>query len=202
MKKKTFIGIIVILLIAMIPISQHLQAQKKDNPDKKKGNEPKVDIKVNKKTDGNGNVVQYDSTYTWSWSNDGKMMPAEADSMFRKMQQQFSFNFNFDNDPFFKGDFPQMSPALKDSSNGSLSPNDFNFDMPGDLNKMLQEHQKMMEQFFNHKPAIITTPDNSNNPPAQKQEAPKAQKSNQDNQKQEINNVEKIIDEAPPVKTI
>lgn len=44
---------------------------KPDNEDSLKTNQPQVNYKVNKQYDENGNLVGYDSTFTYSYSSDG-----------------------------------------------------------------------------------------------------------------------------------
>jgi hypothetical protein len=91
---------------------------KKDNVEKQ-NIEPKVDYKVNKEYDENGNLIKYDSTYIYYYSNiDKKAM--KNDSVYKKLIEHFnnselyrenSFLDNFLNqnnhlnDDFFNDDF-------------------------------------------------------------------------------------------------
>jgi len=50
-------------------------------PDTLKG--PVVNIRVNKETDDQGNVIRYDSTYTWYWSS-GDTLSADDSTFFRR----------------------------------------------------------------------------------------------------------------------
>jgi hypothetical protein len=64
----------------------------KDN--KKELNQPQVSWDVKKETDENGNVIRYDSTYTWSYTNiDGDTMVVGADSLMRSFHSYFNENF-------------------------------------------------------------------------------------------------------------
>jgi hypothetical protein len=81
-------------------------AQVKDN----KKNAPKEDIKVNKKYDEHGNLIQYDSTYTYNWSGDTTMINQMSPEEMKKL---FKEHFNFFNDSSmtddsFFGNFDQM----------------------------------------------------------------------------------------------
>ena len=65
--------------------------------------QPKVDVKVNKKYDDNGNLVGYDSTYSWSYSTiQGDTVNIDADSAFSQFK------------PLFDTHFPNFSPNLYD----------------------------------------------------------------------------------------
>jgi hypothetical protein len=77
---------------------------------------PKVDIRVNKKYDKNGNLVQYDSTYAYFYSTPkGRMERLRSDSLYARFQAQFRSRYNnliehdlntvFFNDSLFKYDF-------------------------------------------------------------------------------------------------
>ena len=77
---------------------------------------PKVDIKVNKKFDEDGNLIGYDSTYTWSYSSiQGDSAFVNADSVY----SEFS--------PLFKQQFPDIGNSFKNGFFGmdSLFYNDF-----------------------------------------------------------------------------
>jgi hypothetical protein len=78
--------------------------------------EPKVDIKVNKKYDEQGNLIGYDSTYTWSYSTiQGDSANVNADSVFSEFRPLFDEHFPdfnnslrygmFDLDSLFYHDF-------------------------------------------------------------------------------------------------
>ena len=61
---------------------------------------PKVDYKVNKEYDENGNLIRLDSTYTYYYSNIDKdaMM---NDSIFKKFNKRFNMKSPFMSDDFF-----------------------------------------------------------------------------------------------------
>jgi hypothetical protein len=77
---------------------------------------PKTDIRVNKEYDDEGNLIRYDSTYTWSYSNiQGDSVFVDIDSAmlqfhsFMNDRRQFGFPFYnediFYNDSLFYQDF-------------------------------------------------------------------------------------------------
>ncbi len=79
---------------------------------------PKVDIKVTKKTDENGNIISYDSTYVKTWSS-ANISTEKLDSLlseFNIKDEQFLMpKSNFFNDDYFSAipDFKQIEEMLK-----------------------------------------------------------------------------------------
>lgn len=64
------------------------------------GNQPIEDIKVNKEYDENGNLIRYDSTYTYYDSNiEGDEIA--ADSIFNNFRNMFENNYSFSTTPYF-----------------------------------------------------------------------------------------------------
>lgn len=64
------------------------------------GNQPKEDIKVNKEYDKDGNLIRYDSTYTYYYSNiEGNKIA--ADSIFNNFRNMFEDNYPFSTKPYF-----------------------------------------------------------------------------------------------------
>lgn len=112
MKTLALISVVVMSFLAC-------NAQEKKEYSKLK-NEPKESWSVNKKTNENGNITQYDSTYTWSYSNmDGDSMNVNLDSVMQSFDDflkskpfdwnnHFSFSPKSDSllmDNFFKNDY-------------------------------------------------------------------------------------------------
>lgn len=175
---KTLAVMIVLMVTSMFLVE--LNAQKKDNGDtldtlKSTKNEPKVTIKVNKKKDSNGNITQYDSTYISSWSNDNSMMmPTNVDSLVKVMHERFFKDFRFGNmdslaRPYgFNFQFNDSLGAFNDSTFFNHHFNDMFGDNFGDFDKLMREHQKMMQQFFNQQ-KMFKMPDNVMPPAAPSQ---------------------------------
>jgi len=67
-----------VMIVTLLLSSSDLFAQA---PDTLKG--PVVNIRVNKETDDQGNVIRYDSTYTWYWSS-GDTLSADDSTFFRR----------------------------------------------------------------------------------------------------------------------
>lgn len=133
---------------------------------------PDVQIKVNKELDKDGNVIRYDSSYTWSWSSDGSR-PFPSD--FFTDSNKTDFFKPFENNFFFGNDLKENYFDPFGFSNDSVF-NDY-FSNP-DINKlhkeiqdMLKQQQKMMEEFFGQPHALPTPGENKNN--EQKKAPPK-----------------------------
>ena len=113
-------------------------------------NEPRGTWKVNKEVDENGNLVRYDSIYTYSYGNmNGKEIPPQkmdsAMASFQKyMQQQMPQSFS-------QG---MMNPFLSDSINGNFFEKgffennweDFFPEMQQQLRRMDSLHQRFFQQ--------------------------------------------------------
>ncbi len=100
-----------------------------------KNHKPQIKIEVNKIYDKNGNVIRYDSTYVWSYSNgNSKAFSVNPDSLLKRFKPYFdehfsgvvadSFNRNIFNDStmmfdFFNNDnfFDQWQNELFDFKN-------------------------------------------------------------------------------------
>ncbi|WP_167618941.1 hypothetical protein [Maribellus sediminis] len=135
-----------ITVVALFTFGCNAQSVEKD----KKGtqNKPKESWKVDKEVDENGNVVRYDSTYTWSYSNvDGDTINVNVDSL----MQSFQSYFNDRMPSVFGQNF--MEPMLNDS----LLPRDLfgeNYfhdrfkDEFFDMDKMIQQMDSIRSQFL------------------------------------------------------
>lgn len=110
-------------------------------------NQPKVNINVNKQFDENGNIVRYDSTYSWSWSN---MEENFSDSVFSQIFPKSNFLWNnhlseFDIDSLF---FYRFSLPL---FNDSFLNFDIDREMKDFFNKQqrwIQEQQEIIHKFM------------------------------------------------------
>lgn len=103
----------IFLMLALLPLVTGCNAQHKQHetsatsPTDK--NKPQVNWEVNKKYDDKGNLIRYDSTYTWTYSNNGKVQQVDADSVMSEFKQQFNTGFP----SLFRNDFG--NPVWEDS---------------------------------------------------------------------------------------
>ncbi len=130
-------------------IAENQKAKKEANV-----NEPKVDIKVNKVYDENGNLIGYDSTYVWSYTNVyGDSIVVNPDSVLYQFKPIIGSNFpgffeNYDQeffgDSLFYHDF--MAPDyFMDRWEKEMSR----------MSQMMREMDSLKELFFRqHYPAL------------------------------------------------
>lgn len=128
MKTKAFL----LLLLPMIAISGCNGQTKKDQSLLKEGelitddslNKPQVKVNVNKQYDDKGNVIRFDSTYSYFYSfPSGKSMNLDNDSVYSHFRSYFhktypdflnpQFDNIFYNDSLFKYDFFNNDYFLK-----------------------------------------------------------------------------------------
>lgn len=93
-------------------------AQTKD----KKSKLPKEDIKVNREYDEQGNLIRFDSTYTYNWSGDTTILNGRFPDKFDRFFDNHSKLFNdssFMSDPFF-GDLDHLFSSPFSNKRDSL----------------------------------------------------------------------------------
>ncbi|MFO7869741.1 MAG: hypothetical protein R6U95_10635 [Bacteroidales bacterium] len=98
---KTIIGI---LLIGLCCASCNAQDENSTSPKEPKQtntqSKPEEKVIVNKEYDDDGNIIKYDSTYSYYYSNiegDKKV----ADSIFNQFKKSFNQQYTFSEQPFF-----------------------------------------------------------------------------------------------------
>ena len=161
--KRVAFSLILILMVAGCNGQDVDRNSKKDLAQVQKGSDsldpkPKVQWKVNKQYDENGNVVGYDSIYSWSYSNHGNFPPTmNADSIMRSFRSFSNENFpSFWDDGDLDRIFPMDSLMSRNFSmerffnNGNLKgfPNMDQWirQMDSLRNKVMEENdRKMME---------------------------------------------------------
>jgi len=139
---KTFL---LLFLFVIIYYSNNIQAQNKSE------SKPDVHINVNREFDEKGNVIKYDSTYSWSWSSDGSQ--SINDSIAAKFPQilnnksffdnSFNNQFNFFNDTTFFGNDPMFG----------------NFEKQ--MQEMLQRQQQMFDEIYKQIPDSLNNKKNN-----------------------------------------
>lgn len=106
---------------------------------------PKVDYKVNKEYDENGNLIRFDSTYTYYYSNIDKDAMLK-DSIIKKFNTRFNmkdlFGNSLFNDFFQENNFNEDDFFKEDFFRGNFKRNQ---EM---LNKMMKRMDSLKNQFF------------------------------------------------------
>ena len=153
LKMKTLVVAMVVALLALgcNAQDQHGKSNEKSVQKKDQKNSPNESWTVKKEMDENGNVIGYDSTYTWSYSTmNGDSVTVNVDSL---MQSIHSY---FDNDMPQVWDHSLMDPMLRDSLLGRdlFSDNYFQErwkDDYFDMDKMFQRMDSLRNRFFEQK---------------------------------------------------
>lgn len=124
--------ILLLALSVMVIITIVAQNPKSDKTQKPK-NSPKEDIKVNREYDEKGNLIKFDSTYSYSFSSDTTL----KDFNFKDFPDPFGMSFNFFNDSDFNQSFfKDFDPFMFHS----LNPHQDSL-----INKMHKEHHFMFK---------------------------------------------------------
>lgn len=98
----------VFIAIVMYMTLLSCNGQKKDEVNKSSKNLPQTNIKVNKEYDKKGNLIKYDSTYSYYYSNiAGK--DGLKDSIFSSFKDRFNKEYYFSKRPYFNDFFFQDS---------------------------------------------------------------------------------------------
>jgi len=100
----------IIFLWVFIFVGFTTQARIVRDSNRKAANKPKIQVKVNKVYDKNGNIVRYDSTYTWSYSSDNNGRKIDVDSLMSRFM------------PYLRGHLPDA--LAKEFSNPDMRSND------------------------------------------------------------------------------
>ncbi len=126
--------------------------KKNDQPDqegqKSVAGQPKGTWKVDKEFDENGNMIHYDSIYSWSSSDDfGNLALTDRDSLLQAFQSRFFKHFTnadrFGFEPFMQTDSLFTQKFFNEDFFGS----DFGKDFM-DLDKMHERMDRMHQEFF------------------------------------------------------
>jgi hypothetical protein len=138
-------GIIAIAL-SMSLNSCNGQTKKQDNEIKGDSAMPQTNIKVNKQYDKNGNLVKYDSTYSYYYSNiksDKKL----GDSIFNNFKSFFNQQYFFSSEPFFNKSFFEDSLLKYDFYRNDFFRNRFRNNM-AQMDSLFWGMDSMKNSFF------------------------------------------------------
>ncbi|MEP3837028.1 MAG: hypothetical protein ABJM36_05245 [Algibacter sp.] len=115
---------------------------------------PDENITVNKEYDENGNLTRYDSIYSYSYSNNGKL----TDSLKIEFQKYFN-SHSFFNDSFFK-DFFDQDPDSKQFNSENFFHDGF-MNHNRQIEQMMRRMDSIQQLFFNQhsKPIIPAEPE-------------------------------------------
>lgn len=145
---------LIVFIVAILTFNScNAQSEKKENKNAKEQIEPKVDYKVNKKYDEFGNLIEFDSTYTYYYSNIDKNALIN-DSIFKKFNEHFNKKDPFIGNSFFNDFFKQ-----DDYLNDDFFSEDFyrgNFSRQKEMmNRILSRMDSLKNDFLIRKHPII-----------------------------------------------
>lgn len=117
--------------------------EKQETADK---NAPKTDIKVNKEYDKDGNLIRYDSTYSYFYSNilNDTIL---GDSIFDNFKNQFNQSYFFSQKPYFNDFFFQDSLLKYDFYKNDFFSNRFRNNMQR-MDKLFMEMDSIKNYYF------------------------------------------------------
>lgn len=138
-----------ILFLAITLIFSSCKGQEKKLEDNKLSdtkNAPKEDIIVNKEYDKDGNLIRYDSTYTYFYSNIENDTIAE-DSIFTNFRKMFELQYPFSYKPSFNNFFFRDSLMKYDFYKKDFFSERFKQNME-QSEKIFQEMDSIKNKFF------------------------------------------------------
>lgn len=145
-----------ILMMALLSVScngQKNESQKTETKENKDAltEQPKGTWKVDKEFDKNGNLIRYDSIYSWSSSNQfDDLSILDKDSLIKSFESKFFRNFSqFENQGFenmFTPDSLFSKQFFKDDFFKSDFGKDF-MDIDNIRQQMLERQKKFMEKY-------------------------------------------------------
>ncbi|WP_157358327.1 hypothetical protein [Winogradskyella sp. J14-2] len=125
---------------------------------------PKANWEVNKEVDENGNIIRYDSIY--SWSSSGNIKGMENDSIFNQMHTMMQKRFSMLQSPNLN-DFAEHDSIMKQFFYDDFFKDDFFSNrMPtGFLNmdEIMKQMEAMRQNFFNNENRYIIPPEPKEN---------------------------------------
>lgn len=155
---KSYITILMALFLSLT--SCQSQEKKEDSVAKEanKKEEPKGTWKVDKEFDENGNLIRYDSIYSWSLNDTiNNLVTMDKDSLLNNFESKFYRRFSTFKDQGFEDIFQQDSLFGNHFFNDDFFDSDFGMDFM-ELDKvhkrMMDRQKKFLEKYrsdFNNK---------------------------------------------------
>ena len=146
-------NIALLFLAAVLTTSCNSQENKKDDLENEVGKEkiteqPKGTWKVDKEFDEAGNLIRYDSIYSWSSSDDFETLDLrDKDSLLQSFQSRFFRHFS-DTDRFGFDSFMEPDSLFNERFfNKDFFGSDFGKDFM-DIDRMHQRMERMQKEFI------------------------------------------------------
>ncbi|MBT8317572.1 MAG: hypothetical protein HKP59_08090 [Lutibacter sp.] len=150
---KNYILLLFTVFLTVSCSGQNNEAKNSDitKNEKNIGKEPNGSWKVNKEFDENGNLISYDSMYSWSSSNKlENLSSVERDSLMQLLKSRFFTNFSGFKNQGFDDVFSQDSVFSERFFNDDFFGSDFGKDFM-DIDKireqMIARQKKFLEKY-------------------------------------------------------
>lgn len=147
---------ILLLLVGVLSISCNSQNQKTEEnkilaQENQKSEQPEGSWKVNKEFDENGNLIRYDSVYSWSsYDRYGDMDLEDRDSLIRSFESRFFQNFSQFQHQGYSDFFARDSMLSERFFNDSFFDSDFGrefMDIDHIMQQMLERQKQFLEKY-------------------------------------------------------
>lgn len=147
--KKYFIGMLTVLLTVSCNSQEKKKKDSAENLDKSGVVEaPKGSWKVNKEFDEAGNLIRYDSIYSWSSETDlGQLADMDRDSILNAMRSRFYSSFSGFGHKGFPNLFAEDSLFTKQFFNDDFFDSDFGHDFM-DIDQVRKRMEHMQRKFL------------------------------------------------------
>ncbi|NNF86292.1 MAG: hypothetical protein HKM26_07035 [Winogradskyella sp.] len=158
-------NVIFFLFVAILATSCNAQEANKDKDSitdhtLNKAEVPKGRWKVSKEVDENGNIIRYDSIYSWSSHGNLKdFTTTESDSIFNHMRSMMKQQFSTFSTPMMPG-FAHHDSIMKRFFEDDNFSNSFNSGFPS-MDDMMKQMEAMRQRFFNNQKRYIIPPEST-----------------------------------------
>lgn len=140
---RTFITVIALSLTFL-----GCNGQKVENKKQPEANSPQTNINVKKEYDKNGNILSYDSTYSYYYSSI-KNDTVKRDSIYELFKNQFNQKYFFSSEPYFHNFFFQDSLLKYDFYKKDFFTNRYRNNM-SKMDSLFWNMDIMKNDFFNN----------------------------------------------------
>lgn len=158
---------ILLLIIGFLSVSCNSQNDDTKNTEKKEEdnktvNEPQGAWKVDKEFDENGNLIRYDSIYSWSSNNTyNNLSSSDRDSLIQSFKSNFFKSFSGFKNNGFDDVFSKDSLFSNYYFNDDFFKSDFGSDFM-DIDKIRQQMIKRQKQFLEKYHSEFIKPEDEN----------------------------------------
>jgi hypothetical protein len=153
---------VLLCIVGLLIVSCRGQNQETEKKEEKLVEQPKGSWKVDKEFDENGNLIRYDSIYSWSSSNTyDKLSLSERDSLTQSFKSKFFTEFSEFENQGFEDVFSPDSLFSKRFFNDGFFESDFGSDFMG-IDKIRQQMIARQKKFLEKYQSELIQPEDEN----------------------------------------